>query len=247
MEKEFALKLNEKEVEPRGIPKEIEKKVENNNLTELVFIIDKSGSMEGLEQDTIGGFNSMIEKQKKVDGKALVTTVFFSTYSIVIHDRVPIEEVKPLTEKDYFVGGCTALFDAVGGEIAHISDIHRYIRKEDVPSRTIFVITTDGEENASRKYERRGVKEMIERQEKEFGWEFLFLGANIDAVEFGSSFGIRKDRVANYNVKACTLGMYEELDKTLKNYRKTGSIRADWAENIENPVKKSRRGENGKQ
>ena len=158
--------------------------------TELVFILDRSGSMSGLETDTIGGFNSMIAKQKKEAGEALVSTVLFDNESVVIHDRLPLEDVPPMTEKEYFTLGCTALLDAVGGAIHHIGNIHKYARSEDVPEHTLFVITTDGMENASRRYSTRRVKEMIQRQKEKYGWEFLFLGANIDAVETAGHLGI---------------------------------------------------------
>ncbi len=150
----------------------------NNNITEIVFILDRSGSMSGLEKDTIGGFNAMIEKQKKQDGKAYVSTVLFDHESVVLHDRLPLEQIKPMTEDDYTVRGCTALLDAIGGAVKHIGNIHRYARPEDVPEHTMFVITTDGLENASRKYNSRDIKRLIESK-KEEGWEFLFIGANI--------------------------------------------------------------------
>ena len=153
------------------------------NLTEIVFILDRSGSMSGLEADTIGGFNSMIEKQRKADGEALVSTVLFDNMSEVIHDRVNIHDIKPMTDRDYTVRGCTALLDAIGGAIHHIGNVHKYARPEDVPEHTLFIITTDGMENASRFYSSDRVKQMIERQKAKYGWEFLFLGANIDAVE----------------------------------------------------------------
>ena len=153
------------------------------NLTEIVFILDRSGSMSGLEADTIGGFNSMIAKQKKQDGEALVSTVLFDNVSEVIHDRVNIRDIQPMTDRDYTVRGCTALLDAIGGAIHHIGNIHKYARLEDVPEHTLFIITTDGMENASRFYSSDRVKQMIERQKAKYGWEFLFLGANIDAVE----------------------------------------------------------------
>lgn len=151
-------------------------------MTELVFILDRSGSMSGLEADTIGGFNSMIARQKKKAGEALVSTVLFDYESVVIHDRLPLSEVPPLTEKEYFTRGCTALLDAVGGAIHHIGNIHKYARREDMPEKTMFIITTDGYENASRRYDYEMVRRMIERQKEEYGWEFLFLGANIDAA-----------------------------------------------------------------
>ena len=150
---------------------------------ELALVIDKSGSMAGLESDTIGGFNAMIEKQRKGDGEALVSTVLFSNRSEVLHDRADVKDVRPLTEADYFVGGSTALLDAIGGAIHHIGNVHRYARPEDVPERTLFVITTDGQENASRRYGLRKVRQMIELEKSQYGWEFLFLGANIDAIQ----------------------------------------------------------------
>ena len=161
--------------------------------TELVFILDRSGSMQGLESDTIGGFNAMLEKQKKQPGEAFVSTVLFDDETQVLHDRLRLNKVKPITEKDYYVRGCTALLDAVGGAIHHIGNIHKYARPEDVPAHTLFVITTDGMENASRRYAARQVKEMIRRQKEKYGWEFLFLGANIDAVETAGRLGICPD------------------------------------------------------
>ena len=169
-----------------------------NNATELVFILDRSGSMAGLENDTIGGFNAMIDKQKKQEGDAWVTTVLFDHEIVTLHDRVKLCDLQPLTDRDYTVRGCTALLDAIGQTVAHIKDVHRYIRPEDVPANTVFVITTDGLENASTRYSADAVKKLIEQQ-KESGWEFLFLGANIDAVETAASFGIAPDRAANYH------------------------------------------------
>ena len=171
---------------------------QTNNVTELVFILDKSGSMAGMEKDTIGGFNAMIEKQKALDGKVYVSTVLFSNDSQVLHDRKTLEEIVPLTEKDYQVGGCTALLDAIGGAIKHIGNIHKYARKEDVPEHTVVIITTDGMENASHQYDSRTIKDMIQRQQEKYGWEFIFLAANIDAVETANQYGIRKERAVNY-------------------------------------------------
>lgn len=168
------------------------------NLTELVFIIDRSGSMSGFENDTIGGFNSMIEKQKAGEGEVYVSTVLFDNHTSVLHDRVPIEKIKPMTGEDYYVGGCTALLDAIGGAIHHIGNVHKYAREEDVPENTIFVITTDGMENASHLYHSAKVKEMIKRKTEKYGWEFIFVAANIDAVETADSIGIRRERAANY-------------------------------------------------
>ena len=158
-------------------------------MTELVFILDRSGSMSGLEKDTIGGFNSMLEKQRKEPGDAVVSTVLFDNETEVIHDRVVIADVPNLTDKEYFVRGCTALLDAVGGAIQHIGNVHKYARKEDVPEKTLFIITTDGMENASHHYTYDKVRNMIERQKERYGWEFLFLGANIDAAAEAKRFG----------------------------------------------------------
>ena len=169
-----------------------------NNITEIVFILDRSGSMSGFEADTIGGFNATIAKQKEQDGKVYVSTVLFNNYSKVVHDRVDIGEIEPMTQKDYQVCGMTALLDAIGGAIHHIGNIHKYARAEDVPEHTIFIITTDGMENASHHYSGDRVKEMIKRQTEKYGWEFIFLAANIDAVETAENIGIRKERAANY-------------------------------------------------
>ncbi len=201
----------------------------NNNLTELVFILDRSGSMGGLESDTIGGFNSMIAKQQKEDGDALVSTVLFDDVSEVIHDRADISEVKKLTEDDYYVRGCTALLDAVGGAIHHIENVHKYIREEDRPAKTLFVITTDGLENASRKYDIRKVKKMVEQAKEKNNWEFLFLGANIDAIEVAGSMGISRDRAANYNCdKKGTALNFRVLEEAVSRARRCKT--ADMAE-----------------
>lgn len=167
-------------------------------LTEIVFILDRSGSMSGLESDTIGGFNSMLEKQKKEEGEAYLSAVLFDDYSEVLYDRVPIRKAEPLTENQYFVRGCTALLDAVGGAIHHIGNVHKYAREEDRPERTLFVITTDGQENASRRYDYRKVKKMLEHQRDKHGWEFIFLGANMDAVKEAAKFGVKANRAATY-------------------------------------------------
>ena len=169
-----------------------------NNITELVFILDRSGSMSGFEADTVGGFNSTIERQRAQEGKVYVSTVLFDNCSEVIHDRVDINDVKPMTLNDYSVRGCTALLDAIGGAIHHIGNIHKYARPEDVPEHTVFVITTDGMENASHQYSGADIKARIKRQTERYGWEFIFLAANIDAVETAESIGIRRDRAANY-------------------------------------------------
>lgn len=191
------------------------------NLTEIVFILDRSGSMSGLEADTVGGFNAMIAKQKKEPGEALISTVLFNDESVVIHDRVPVQNIAPLTERDYYVRGCTALLDAIGGAIHHIGNVHKYARTEDVPEHTLFVITTDGMENASRRYDSERVKQMIERQKARHGWEFLFLGANIDAVETAGRFGIGADRAVNYHAdRAGTQLNYEVLSEAVSAVRR---------------------------
>ncbi len=203
-----------------------------NNITEIVFILDRSGSMGGLEKDTIGGFNSMIEKQKKQDGTAYVSTVLFDHESVVLHDRVPIEKIEPMTDEDYTVRGCTALLDAVGGAIKHISNIHRYARKEDVPEHTMFVITTDGMENASRRYSSLDIKKLIESK-KEEGWEFLFIGANIDAVATANTYGISEDRAVNYNADGMgTEVLYESVCEAVSSVRGGRKLKASWSEKI---------------
>ena len=170
-----------------------------NNDTELVFILDRSGSMAGFEDDTIGGFNAMIEKQKSEgEGMVYVSTVLFDNVCEVLYDRVPIGEIEPMTRRDYRVRGCTALLDAIGGAIHHIGNVHKYARPSDVPRHTIFVITTDGMENASRNYSYSDIKRKINRQTEKYGWEFIFLAANIDAAATADDIGIRRDRAANY-------------------------------------------------
>ena len=204
------------------------------NLTEIIFILDRSGSMSGLEADTIGGFNSMIEKQKKADGEAMISTVLFDNVSEGIHDRVSVLDIQPMTDKDYTVRGCTALLDAIGGAIHHIGKIHKYARAEDVPEHTLFVITTDGMENASRHYNAERVKQMIERQKARYGWEFLFLGANIDAVETARHFGIGADRAVNYHSdSAGTQLNYEVLSEAICAVRGSVQLGADWKKRID--------------
>ena len=208
------------------------------NLTELVFILDRSGSMSGLESDTIGGFNSMIEKQKKQDGECIVSTVLFDDESRVIHDRVSLDGIRPMTEDDYFVGGCTALIDAIGGAIHHIGNVHKYARPEDVPENTIFIITTDGQENASHRYSSDKVKQMIERQKEKYGWEFLFIGANIDAVETAKRYGIDRNRAVNYNADAQgTSVLYETVSKAVCNVRASKCMADDWSAEIDKDFK----------
>lgn len=205
-----------------------------NNTTELVFILDRSGSMSGLESDTIGGFNALIEKQKKLDGKCYVSTVLFDDVSEVIHDRVSLDEIKEMTDKDYFVRGCTALLDAIGCAIHHIGNIHKYARPDDVPEHTMFVITTDGMENASHRYSSDAVKRLIEQQKEKYGWEFLFIGANIDAVETAGKFGIGADRAVNYHADSeGTQVLYDTVSETVCNMRCDAPIGADWSKKID--------------
>lgn len=205
------------------------------NLTELVFILDRSGSMSGLEADTIGGFNAMIEKQKKEEGEALISTVLFDNDMQVIHDRVPLDSVPALTEKEYFVRGCTALLDAVGGAIHHIGNVHKYAREEDRPEKTLFVITTDGMENASRRYTYDKVRSMIQHEKEKYGWEFLFLGANIDAAREAARFGIGADRAANYYADHMGTGViYEAVSQAVCQVRNCAApLSADWKEKID--------------
>ncbi len=215
------------------------KNTNKNGITELVFILDRSGSMSGLEKDTIGGFNSMIEKQKKQDGECYVSTVLFDNESEVIHDRVKLSEIKPMTEDDYSVRGCTALVDAIGGAIHHIGNIHKYARSEDVPEHTMFIITTDGMENASHRYSSEQVKKMIERQKEKYGWEFLFIGANIDAVETAARYGIGSDRAVNYNAdEKGTKILYETVSESICQMRANAPLQADWSADINSDYEK---------
>ena len=211
------------------------------NLTELVFILDRSGSMAGLEGDTIGGFNAMIEKQKREPGEAYVSTVLFDNTSEVIHDRVKLADISPMTDRDYYVRGCTALLDAIGGAIHHIGNIHKYAREEDVPEHTLFVITTDGMENASRRYDSGRVKAMIQRQKEKYGWEFLFLGANIDAVETAGRFGIGADRAVNYHADPQGTQLnYDVVSEAICQVRCSAPLQADWKKRIDEDFKKRR-------
>lgn len=205
----------------------------HNNITEMVFILDRSGSMAGLEGDTIGGFNSMIEKQKKQNGKCYVSTVLFDHEIQVVHDRVELADINPMTDEDYFVRGCTALIDAIGGSIHHIKNIHKYARKEDVPEHTMFVIITDGYENASHNYSSDQVKKMIEHEKEKYGWEFLFIGANIDAVETAKHFGINEDRAVNYHADEKGTGVvYDTVANACCNLRTCAPLSADWSDAI---------------
>ena len=209
------------------------------NLTEIVFILDRSGSMAGLEDDTIGGFNAMIQKQKGEDGEAYVSTVLFDNHTEIIHDRVGIQQIQPMTRKDYYVRGCTALLDAVGKSIHHIGNVHKYAREEDRPEKTIFVITTDGMENASREYTYDRVKKMIQHEQEKYGWEFLFLGANIDAAKEAARFGITEDRAANYHADhQGTAVIYEAMSEAVCNVRACRPMSADWKRRVDEDYKK---------
>ena len=194
-------------------------------LTELVMILDRSGSMSGLEADTIGGFNGMIEKQKKEDGEAYVSVILFDDQSEVIYDRVDIGKVEPMTDRQYYVRGCTALLDAVGDAIHHIGNIHKYAREEDVPEKTIFIITTDGMENASRRYNYNKVRRMIERQKEKYNWEFIFLGANIDAAAEAAKIGICASRAARYECDSAGTALnYSVVGDTVAKLRKCATM-----------------------
>ena len=210
-----------------------------NNLTELVFILDRSGSMAGLESDTVGGFNAMLEKQKKEEGDCLVSTVLFNDSSRVLHDRVPLQNVPRMTEKEYFVCGGTALIDAIGAAIRHVGIVHKYARKEDVPAKTVFVITTDGMENASHRYDSDKIKEMIEDRKNKYGWEFIFLGANIDAVETAKRYGISEDRAVEYKCDAKgTAVSYGAVAKAMCCMRESVQLDSDWKADIEKDLRK---------
>ena len=212
------------------------------NLTELVFILDRSGSMAGLEQDTIGGFNAMLQKQRGEPGEEVISTVLFDNETEVIHDRVSLDRVPALTEKEYYVRGCTALLDAVGGAIHHIGNVHKYAREEDRPEKTLFVITTDGLENASRRYTYDKVKSMIERQLEKYGWEFLFLGANIDAAREAARFGIRADCAADYHADSIgTEAVYESVCEAVCQVRRAAPLKANWKQRIDADFKGRKR------
>ena len=210
------------------------------NLTEIVFILDRSGSMAGLEKDTIGGFNAMLEKQKQEEGQVLVSTVLFDHEQQVVHDRVDIRRIAPMTEREYFVRGCTALLDAVGGAIHHIGNVHKYAREEDRPEKTLFVITTDGMENASKRYTYEKVKQQITRQQEKYGWEFLFLGANIDAAREAARFGIGKDFAANYHADSTGTGViYDTVNDAICQVRQCSApLSANWKKRVDEDYKK---------
>ncbi len=209
-----------------------------NNITELVFILDRSGSMSGLEGDTIGGFNSLIKKQRSQDGECYVSTILFDHESIVLHDRVRLEKIEEMTSRDYVVRGSTALIDAIGGAVKHIANIHKYARAEDVPEHTVFVIMTDGLENSSHVFSSDEVKKMIERQKEKYGWEFLFIGANIDSVETAKGFGIGADRAVNYHADGeGTAVVFNTVSEAVYNVRQSANIPVGWSEKIEKDFK----------
>ena len=204
-----------------------------NKKVEVVFIMDRSGSMAGLEADTIGGFNSMLEKQKKEPGEVMWSTVLFDHVSEVVHDRLPIGKVEELDEETYYVRGSTALLDAVGGAIHHIGNIHKYAREEDRPDKTVFVITTDGMENSSMIYDYRKVKRMIKRQQERFGWEFIFLGANMDAVDVAGRIGISEKRAARFHNDGAGIALnFSAVSETIAGVRSKGFVCEDSLEAI---------------
>lgn len=208
------------------------------NLSEIVFLLDRSGSMSGLEKDTIGGFNAMIEKQKKEEGEALISTILFDHEMKVLHDRVKVQDVKPINENDYQVRGCTALLDAMGGAIHHIGNVHKYARNEDVPEHTIFVITTDGMENASSHYSSSKVRTMVERQKEKYGWEFLFLGANMDAIAAAKDFGIEEDKAVEYRSDDIGTRLnYAVMSEAICEFRTKGTVEKSWKQKIEDDRK----------
>ena len=210
-----------------------------NNLSELVFILDRSGSMCGLEKDTIGGFNSMLKKQKDEEGEALITTVLFDNKYELLHDRINIKGISPITDEEYYVRGTTALLDAIGKTIRKIENAHKHTLEDERPSKVLFVITTDGMENASTRYNYEKIKNMIEDKKKEFGWEFIFLGANIDAVKAAKDIGISEDRATNYTCDSEGTSLnYQVISETVSSLRTKKCIDSDWKEKIEKDYKK---------
>ena len=208
-------------------------------LTEIVFILDRSGSMAGLEEDTIGGYNSMLLKQKKQEGEVVVSTVLFNHDCQVIHNRVNLKEVSPLRQEDYQVWGSTALLDAIGRAIHKIGNVQKYTPEEFRAEKVLFVITTDGMENASKEYSYNTLRHMIERQQERYGWEFIFLGANIDAIKTAGRFGIRKDRAVNYHSDRRGTDLnYAVISETISELRCSGCISEDWKEKIDEDYQK---------
>ena len=209
------------------------------NLTELVFILDKSGSMSGLEKDTIGGYNSLMEKQRKLDGECVITTVLFDNRYELLHDRIDLRAVTPITEKEYFVGGATALLDAIGRTIHKIAAVQEHTAEEYRAEKVMFVIITDGEENASREYSAAQVKELIKRQKERYGWEFVFLGDNIDAVETAGRFGIDANRAVDYvpDGRGTELN-FRMMSETVAAFRECGAVPAECLDEIRKDRKK---------
>ena len=214
----------------------------NNNLTEIVFLLDRSGSMTGLEADTIGGFNSLLEKQKKEPGEAILSAVLFDHECEVIYDRVNIRNAEPMTEKQYYTRGSTALLDALGGAVHHIATAHRYARDEDRPGKTIFVITTDGMENASRHWTYSEVRELVEHEKEKYGWEFLFLGANMDAISAAGRMGISADRAVRYeHDSAGTALNFKVVSEAVCTMRSAAPLKAGWKDEIDKDFRKRHR------
>ena len=210
----------------------------NEKLTEIVFILDRSGSMAGLEDDTVGGFNAFVENQKKTEGEAVLSAVLFSNDSEVIYDRVDIQKIEPMTDAQYRVGGCTALLDAIGGAVHHIKNVHKYAREEDRPAKTVFVITTDGMENASRAYSYDDVQKLVCHEQEKHGWEFLFLGANMDAIAAAKSFGIREDRAVRYKRDPAGTALNSDVvGGAVSSIRRRNELKKDWSAPIEADVK----------
>jgi len=204
------------------------------NLTELVFILDKSGSMAGLEADTIGGYNAMLKKQQKAEGEAIVTTVLFDHEYDLLHDRINVRGISPITEKDYEVGGTTALLDAIGLSIQKIVNVQKRTREDERAEKVLFVITTDGMENASREFTADKIKKMVQFQKEKFGWEFLFLGANIDAISTAERFGIDEDFAVEYHADGeGTQLNYEAVNEAVVNLRSGKKIDRSWKKGIE--------------
>lgn len=212
------------------------------DLTELVFILDRSGSMSGLESDTIGGFNSMLEKQKKEEGDAIITTVLFDNEYELLHDRVNLKGIQSITDKEYYVRGTTALLDAVGLTINKLINVQKHTTKEERAGHVMFVIITDGYENASLEFTYDKVRKMIEHQKDKYSWEFIFLGANIDAAATAESIGIREDRASNFNADSEGVSLnYEVLSETVSHLRADKSISKDWKERIDEDYEKRKR------
>jgi uncharacterized protein YegL len=204
------------------------------NLTEIVFILDRSGSMAGLESDTIGGYNAILEKQKKEDGEANVTTVLFDDKIEMLHRRVSILDIPKITEKEYYVRGCTALLDAIGQSIHYMGNVQKYAKEEDRASKVLFVITTDGYENSSKEYSLGAIRKMVKYQKERYNWEFIFLGANIDAVETAEQFGIDGDNASNYVADSRGTELsYQAMNEAISYCRSEGRIDKRWKERVE--------------